>query len=141
MFPACASVLYRLGVVWREVNAMPSNIELIHICTTVPHILKLQNIHIINNNWILREFPMRTFTTADLNKHVGDVTDAARREPVCITHHRKPRFVLMAFEDYERLQGTKDPRKAVTLETMPADVEDGLLALADQYEQGTGADD
>jgi hypothetical protein len=40
---------------------------------------------------------MRTYTTADLNKKVGDITDA-RREPVLLTHHRKPRFVLMSVE-------------------------------------------
>jgi len=33
---------------------------------------------------------MRSFTTADLNKQVGTVTDAARRGPVIITPHRKP---------------------------------------------------
>ena len=77
---------------------------------------------------------MRTFSTADLNKHVGDVTDAARREPVFITHHRKPRFVLMVIEEYERLRGREDRRKGFTLEDMPADIEEGLLALADSYD-------
>jgi len=74
---------------------------------------------------------MRTFTTADLNKKVGDITDAARREPVLLTHHRKPRFVLMSVEAYESLtQGkTTDKRTGFTLETMA----DGLLALAYQY--------
>jgi prevent-host-death family protein len=86
------------------------------------------------------EAAMRTFSTADLNKHVGDVTDAARRGPVFITHHRKPRFVLMAIEDYEKMRGTSDRRKAFTLESMPPEVEEGLLALADRYEEG-GTDD
>ena len=40
--------------------------------------------------------PVRTFTTADLNKQVGIVTDAARHGPVVTTHHRKPRYVLMS---------------------------------------------
>lgn len=31
---------------------------------------------------------MRSFTTADLNKQVGAVTDAARRGPVVGTHYR-----------------------------------------------------
>lgn len=83
---------------------------------------------------------MQTFSTADLNKHVGDVTDAARREPVFITHHRKPRFVLMAIEEYERLRGREDRRKAFTLEGMPADIEEGLLALADRYDTDTDDD-
>ena len=43
---------------------------------------------------------MRQFTTGDLNKQVGDVTDAASREPIVLTKHRKPRFVLMSYEHY-----------------------------------------
>ncbi len=80
---------------------------------------------------------MRTFTTADLYKKVGDITDAARREPVLLTHHRKPRFVLMSVETYESLTQDKAPTSApgFTLETMPDDVTQGLLALADQYER------
>lgn len=84
---------------------------------------------------------MREFTTADLNKHVGEVTDAARRGPVYITHHRKPRFVLMAIEDYEKLRGRDDHRKAFTIDTMPEDIAEGLLALADSYStEGRGDD-
>jgi hypothetical protein len=44
---------------------------------------------------------MRSFTTADLNKRVGSVADAAMREPVVIAHHRKPRFVRMSVESAE----------------------------------------
>ncbi len=84
---------------------------------------------------------MREFTTADLNKHVGEVTDAARRGPVYITHHRKPRFVLMAIEDFEKLRGQEDHRKAFTLDTMPDDVAEGLIALADSYAAEGHSDD
>ncbi|AWM28153.1 hypothetical protein AOX55_00005376 (plasmid) [Sinorhizobium fredii CCBAU 25509] len=38
-----------------------------------------------------RSIAMREFSTGDLNKQVGDVTDAASREPVVLTKHRKPR--------------------------------------------------
>ena len=84
---------------------------------------------------------MKTFTTADLNKHVGDVTNAAQREPVFITHHKKPRFVLMAIEDYDRLRGQEDLQQAFSLNTMPSDIEDGLLALADSFERDGNSDD
>ncbi|WP_230533269.1 type II toxin-antitoxin system Phd/YefM family antitoxin [Microvirga roseola] len=86
---------------------------------------------------------MRTFTTADLNKKVGDITDAARREPVLLTHHRKPRFVLMSVEAYESLTQSKtgNRRTGFTLETIPDDVAGGLLALADQYEREGGNGD
>ena len=80
---------------------------------------------------------MRRFTTADLNKQVGTITDAALREPVVITHHRRPRFVLMSFDEFNRLSAPRpeDRRQGFTLDTMPRDIEDGILALAAQYEQ------
>ena len=62
---------------------------------------------------------MREFTTGDLNKQVGDVTDAASREPVLLTKHRKPRFVLMSYEHYERLRTGGDPRKVYRASDMP----------------------
>jgi prevent-host-death family protein len=81
---------------------------------------------------------MRSFTTADLNKHIGSVTGAAMREPVVITHHRKPRFVLMSVESYQQLaQRSPDRRQSSTIETIPDDLRDGLLALADGYENDT----
>ncbi len=85
---------------------------------------------------------MRRFTTADLNRQVGAITDAAMREPVVITHHRRPRFVLMSVDEYERLAKARpdDPRAHFTLETMPQEVEDGLLALSDEYEREHGHD-
>ncbi len=55
---------------------------------------------------------MRQFTTGDLNKQVGDVTDAASREPVVLTKHRKPRFVLMSYGHCERMRTGGDPRSA-----------------------------
>ena len=58
---------------------------------------------------------MRRFTTGDLNKRVGDVTDAAARELVVLTKHRKPRFVLMSFEHYERMRTGGNPRAALLL--------------------------
>jgi prevent-host-death family protein len=78
---------------------------------------------------------MRSFTTADLNKHVGSVTEAAMREPVVITHHRRPRFVLMSVESYKQLaEQQPDRRQRFTLDTIPDDLREGLLALADSYE-------
>lgn len=47
---------------------------------------------------------MRQFTTGDLNKQIGDVTDVASREPVILTRHKKPRFVLMSYEHYQRMR-------------------------------------
>lgn len=55
---------------------------------------------------------MREFTTADLNKQVGEVTDAARDAPVVITRHKKPKFVLMSVEHYKRIKVAGDIRRA-----------------------------
>jgi prevent-host-death family protein len=84
---------------------------------------------------------MRTFSTADLNKQVGEVTDAAQRAPVVITRRSKPRFVLMSLEHYEALRGPEDPRRAFTLDTMPDDLRDGLLQAAEAFEREHGGDD
>ena len=48
---------------------------------------------------------MRAFTTNDLNKQVGEVTDAASKSPILITRHRKPRFVMMSVEHYQHIRG------------------------------------
>ena len=50
---------------------------------------------------------MRTFSTVELTQQVGTVTYAASKEPVAITHHRKPRYVLMSMEDFEKLRDRK----------------------------------
>lgn len=66
---------------------------------------------------------MRTFTTVELLRDLKSVTHAAAREPVTITQHRKPRFVLMAVEDYEQLaERAKDPRRALSMTDMPAEI-------------------
>ncbi|GAA4134589.1 type II toxin-antitoxin system prevent-host-death family antitoxin [Aminobacter aganoensis] len=84
---------------------------------------------------------MRQFTTGDLNKQVGDVTDAAAREPVVLTKHRKPRFVLMSFEHYERMRRGSDPRRAHHVSEMPEDHREMFLNAIDRLSQGEGYDD
>ena len=51
---------------------------------------------------------MKEFTAADVTRNSGDVFAAAAAEPVAITRHRKPRFVVMSIERYEAL--TRDSR-------------------------------
>lgn len=68
---------------------------------------------------------MRSFTTADLNKQVGEVTDAAQRAPVIITRRSKPRFVLMSLEHYEALRG-RDEEPAPAIRAAPAGARSGL---------------
>ena len=54
---------------------------------------------------------MRRFSTVDLDKKLGDVKAVAAREPVIITEHRKDRFVMLAFEDFERLRRNGDSQR------------------------------
>ena len=84
---------------------------------------------------------MRQFTTGDLNKQVGDVTDAAAREPVVLTKHRKPRFVLMSYEHYERMRTGGDPRQAYHVSAMPEEHRGLFLAEIDRLARGEGYDD
>lgn len=65
---------------------------------------------------------LRTFSTHDLNKQVGEVTDAASRAPVVITRHRKPRFVMMSLDHFERLLKDNDPRRAYGAGETPPEI-------------------
>jgi PHD/YefM family antitoxin component YafN of YafNO toxin-antitoxin module len=75
---------------------------------------------------------MKEFSSADLARNVAAVTDAAARAPVAITVYRKPKFVLMAIEDYHAL--TADRRRVHAIDEMPeedrARLVDALEALA-----------
>ncbi|MBB4193112.1 prevent-host-death family protein [Rhizobium aethiopicum] len=84
---------------------------------------------------------MRQFTTGDLNKQVGDVTDAASREPVVLTRHNKPRFVLMSYEHYERMRSSNDSRRALSTSQMPDEHAELFGAAIERLAQGEGYDD
>ena len=58
------------------------------------------------------------FKAADLTRHTSDLFEAAIRSPVAITKHRKPRFVLMSMDQYEKLAG-EAAQQAYTLDDMP----------------------
>ena len=63
---------------------------------------------------------MRSFPATDLKQTLGDVFDAANHEPITITKHRKPRYVLMSVKEYE-LRFKKDERRAIAVSEMPAE--------------------
>jgi prevent-host-death family protein len=63
---------------------------------------------------------MKTFPATELKQNIGDVLDAANREPVAITRHSKPRYVLMSIDAYNA-RFPNDPRRALALEEMPED--------------------
>ena len=74
----------------------------------------------------------RVFSTADLSRHIGDVTHAAAEAPVTITHHNKPRYVLMSVEDFERI----NPQKSYSVENMPGDLAEALIEAIDDFLSG-----
>lgn len=47
---------------------------------------------------------MQKFTTVDLLRDTKTVTMAADRHPVAITQHRKPRYVLMTYDEFEAMK-------------------------------------
>jgi len=63
---------------------------------------------------------MRSYPSTDLKQNLGDVLAAASQEPVSITRHNKPRFVLMSREAYEARFGA-DTRRSLAVEEMPAE--------------------
>jgi prevent-host-death family protein len=67
-----------------------------------------------------------TFTSKDAHRNWKVVTDQALRAPVVITAHGRPRHVLLAYEDYERLRaGT---RQAYRTAELPPDLAQDILA-------------
>ena len=75
---------------------------------------------------------MRQFSTADLVKHVGDVTHAASQAPVAITQYKKPRYVLMTVERYASLRRAGDPRRAFGPGELPAEESDAVVAALER---------
>ena len=50
---------------------------------------------------------MRVFSAAELQRNSTEVQRAALMEPVFLTYHDKPRYVMMSLEDFVRMQGAK----------------------------------
>jgi prevent-host-death family protein len=67
----------------------------------------------------------------EIQRHWGEVADRALRDPVVITSKGRPRHVLMAYDEYQRLKARD--RRAYRIEDLPDDLaqllEDGLDEL------------
>lgn len=75
---------------------------------------------------------MRTFSTVELTQPIGTVTHFASKEPVTITQHGKPRFVLMSIEDYEKMQARGRPRRVYGVAETPPELADMLATELEQ---------
>jgi prevent-host-death family protein len=81
--------------------------------------------------------PARTVTSKEALRHWKEVTDKALREPVVITAHGRPRHVLLAYEDYERL---RDQERQVHLTSeLPAGLASAILEDLDLLRAPGGA--
>jgi prevent-host-death family protein len=66
----------------------------------------------------------RRWSVQDAKNRFSEVIEAARREPQTVTKHGKPAVVVVAAEEYERLQRLqhlKAPSFAELLLAMPTD--------------------
>ena len=54
------------------------------------------------------------FTSSELSQNIGEVLEAARKNPVTITHYKRPQFVILSHEKFEQMKGASNPRKAGT---------------------------
>jgi prevent-host-death family protein len=72
---------------------------------------------------------MQVFRSQDMQRQASVLQDAAMKEPVIITYHDRPRFVLMSMEEYDRMRGRLG-RLAVEVE-LPDAVADAIEALSE----------
>ncbi len=70
----------------------------------------------------------KTFTASDLARNAGSLLEAAQRGPVEITKHGKPKYVVLAKDEYDRLRGAADTRIPGRVSEMPAAEADSILA-------------
>ena len=77
---------------------------------------------------------MKSFSTGDLSRKIGDVTHAASRAPITITHHNKPRYVMMRYETFASL----DPRRVYKTEETPDEILEWLLPALEAFAHGEG---
>ncbi|MBZ9989195.1 type II toxin-antitoxin system Phd/YefM family antitoxin [Mesorhizobium sp. BH1-1-5] len=63
---------------------------------------------------------MKHYPSTDLKQNLGDVLAAASQQPVSITRHNKPRYVLMSIETYEA-RFANDGRRVYAAKDAPAE--------------------
>lgn len=61
------------------------------------------------------------FKAADLARQTSDLFDAAIRSPIAITKHRKPKFVLMSMDQYQKLS-RETSQQVYMINEMPEDL-------------------
>jgi prevent-host-death family protein len=76
---------------------------------------------------------MQEFPAATLTRDPTALKEAARKRPVAITEYKRPRFVLMSYEDYLALSAkAADPRRSMRIDAMPDDLKALAIEALDQ---------
>lgn len=73
---------------------------------------------------------MTLFAAADLQRKPAEIQKAALKEPVFLSYHEKPRFVMMSIEEFVRIGGATI---VAGPESFPQSVMDRIRALEDAY--------
>src|SRR5271167_4486275 len=86
---------------------------------------------------VTEQTSVQTVTSKEALRNWKSVTDKALREPVVITAHGRPRHVLLAYEDYERL---RDQERQVHLTSeLPVDLAAEILEDLEKLRAPIGA--
>lgn len=64
---------------------------------------------------------MKQFSAKDISRNAGDLWMSATVGPVAITKHRKPRFVVMSYDQYTALVG-ESTQVSLDVVNMPEDL-------------------
>jgi predicted nucleotidyltransferase len=73
---------------------------------------------------------MKTFAAADLQRNPAEIQKAALTEPIFLTYHDKPRYVMMSLEEFVRIKGK---RVMATPDAFPESVAARLREIANAY--------
>lgn len=79
-----------------------------------------------------------TVAANEVQRHWGEVADRALRHPIVITSKGRPRHVLMAYDEYQRLKARD--RRAYRIEDLPDDLAAQVSAGLDELRYGVAED-
>lgn len=74
----------------------------------------------------------KSVSTAEFIRHFGRYHDEAQRTPLTLTKHGRPSVVVLSTEEYARLAGHADPRRAYGIGETPPELAEILLAELDR---------
>ena len=75
---------------------------------------------------------MRSFSATDLGNKTGDVLATASQEPIAISKHGKPRFVILTSETFNKLKRGSDPRVAGRTADIPPEIGSAIIASIEE---------